>query len=313
MTALSVGRDPLSNEPIFLKRSVRTGRYCTPRRVRPTGHPSNALVARSFASRYDCLGDWHRYRDWSVSESCADVPSCRHTHAGVAGLGRGRPAFARRLRSPTLNWAPCCRKAGGEYVYLRRSYGQAVAFLYGWQRFIVAGSASIATLGTGLAIFLSTFLPLDQVWLAKDFQLLGQTIHWTFGAMQVVAVSAICVMTGVNCLTVMVGGKVSTGTDDTQSRRHRLCRARRVLRLGLRHWSHLSTPVGTAQWCGWSLFGHSHAGRAVGLRWLEQHADGSRRGAPSRSQYSTGAHLGHGHRHGNLLFSQPLLLLRAAH
>ena len=35
-------------------------------------------------------------------------------------------------------------EAGGEYVYLRKSYGEAAAFLFGWQRFIVAGSASIA-------------------------------------------------------------------------------------------------------------------------------------------------------------------------
>src|ERR1044071_2062428 len=54
--------------------------------------------------------------------------------------------------------------AGGEYVYLRHSYGEASAFLFGWQRFIVAGSASIASLGAGLAIFLSAFLPLNAVW-----------------------------------------------------------------------------------------------------------------------------------------------------
>ena len=48
-------------------------------------------------------------------------------------------------------------EAGGEYVFLRKSYGEAVAFLFGWQRFIVAGSASIATLGTGLAIFCPVF------------------------------------------------------------------------------------------------------------------------------------------------------------
>ena len=29
--------------------------------------------------------------------------------------------------------------AGGEYVYLRRSYGELAAFLFGWMRFVVAG------------------------------------------------------------------------------------------------------------------------------------------------------------------------------
>src|SRR5947207_5021567 len=55
-------------------------------------------------------------------------------------------------------------EAGGEYVYLRQSYGEASAFLFGWQRFIVAGSASIAALGVGVAVFLSAFLPLSAVW-----------------------------------------------------------------------------------------------------------------------------------------------------
>ncbi|HVQ31891.1 MAG TPA: amino acid permease, partial [Vicinamibacteria bacterium] len=45
--------------------------------------------------------------------------------------------------------------AGGEYVYLRHSYGEASAFLFGWQRFVVAGSASIASLASGFAIFLA--------------------------------------------------------------------------------------------------------------------------------------------------------------
>jgi APA family basic amino acid/polyamine antiporter len=52
--------------------------------------------------------------------------------------------------------------AGGEYVYLKKSYGEAAAFLFGWQRFIVAGSASIASLGSGFAIFLAAFLPLNS-------------------------------------------------------------------------------------------------------------------------------------------------------
>ena len=58
--------------------------------------------------------------------------------------------------------------AGGEYVYLRQSYGQAAAFLFGWQRFVVAGSASIASIGSGFAIFLAAFLPLNDVWLSAS-------------------------------------------------------------------------------------------------------------------------------------------------
>ena len=45
-------------------------------------------------------------------------------------------------------------EAGGEYVYLRESYGETAAFQFGWQRFAVAGSASIASIASGFAIFL---------------------------------------------------------------------------------------------------------------------------------------------------------------
>jgi amino acid transporter len=100
--------------------------------------------------------------------------------------------------------------AGGEYVYLRHSYGQAAAFLFGWQRFIVAGSASIASLGAGLAIFLSAFLPLHQVWVERQFRFLGQAVRWEFGSKQLVAVGAILLLSAINCLTVAFGGKVQS-------------------------------------------------------------------------------------------------------
>lgn len=146
-------------------------------------------------------------------------------------------------------------EAGGEYVYLRKSYGEAVAFLFGWQRFIVAGSASIATLGTGLAIFLSTFLPLDAVWRTHDFTLLGEEVHWQFGAKQVVAVAAILLVTGINCLTVVVGGKVQL-----------LLTCLKVAGIAFvvvgvfgasrtASWSNLSQPADVSAWSGWTLFG----------------------------------------------------------
>src|SRR5581483_8833281 len=101
-------------------------------------------------------------------------------------------------------------EAGGEYVYLRHSYGEASAFLFGWQRFIVAGSASIAALGAGFAIFLSRLVPLNVVWARHDFTFLGQTINWQFGVQQIVAVAVILLLTAINCLTVIVGGKVQS-------------------------------------------------------------------------------------------------------
>jgi APA family basic amino acid/polyamine antiporter len=100
--------------------------------------------------------------------------------------------------------------AGGEYLYLRHSYGEAAAFAFGWMRFFVAGSGSIAILGTGVAIFLSAFVPLDGVWAESDYSLLGQAIHWQVGTRQVVAVAAIVFFSAVNCLSVAYGGRVQS-------------------------------------------------------------------------------------------------------
>src|SRR5450755_4290812 len=49
-------------------------------------------------------------------------------------------------------------EAGGEYVYLRRAYGQAVGFLYGWMAFTVARAGSQAALAVGFAIFMNVAL-----------------------------------------------------------------------------------------------------------------------------------------------------------
>jgi APA family basic amino acid/polyamine antiporter len=100
--------------------------------------------------------------------------------------------------------------AGGEYVYLRRSYGEAAGFAFGWMRFFVAGSGSIAILGTGFAIFLSAFVPLDGVWVESRLTLLGREIHWQLGPRQLVAVGAIVLFSAVNCLAVAYGGRLQS-------------------------------------------------------------------------------------------------------
>lgn len=145
--------------------------------------------------------------------------------------------------------------AGGEYVYLRKSYGDASAFLFGWQRFIVAGSASVAALGAGIAVFLSAFLPLDAVWAERKFNFLGQAINWQLGAKQLVAVGVILLLTAINCLTVAFGGKV-------QSALTLLKTAGIVFLVGgvffaskTATWSNLATPQNSAQWSGFAVFG----------------------------------------------------------
>src|SRR5688572_11380108 len=68
-------------------------------------------------------------------------------------------------------------QAGGEYVFLRRAYGDLTAFVFGWMRFVVAGSGSIAILGVGVATFLSAVVPMRAVWADATYTLLGRTMH----------------------------------------------------------------------------------------------------------------------------------------
>jgi APA family basic amino acid/polyamine antiporter len=99
-------------------------------------------------------------------------------------------------------------RAGGEYVYLGKAFGDTPAFLYGWMQFAVAGAGGIAAISVGFAIFLSALVPLGGAWVERTFHLFGQEIHWQFGLPQVVAVAAIVVLSAVNCVGVVAGGRV---------------------------------------------------------------------------------------------------------
>jgi APA family basic amino acid/polyamine antiporter len=145
--------------------------------------------------------------------------------------------------------------AGGEYVYLRKSYGDAAAFLFGWQRFIVAGSASVASLGSGLAIFLAAFLPLNAVWAQHRFSLLGQTLDWQFGPRQVVAVGVITFLSLLNCLAVSFGGKVQSALTVLKIAGIAVVVGGIFFFSPSADWSHLATPAGAAAWSGWAAFG----------------------------------------------------------
>ena len=145
--------------------------------------------------------------------------------------------------------------AGGEYVYLRHSYGEAAAFLFGWQRFIVAGSASIASLGAGCAIFLAAFLPLNTVWAKTQFGLFGLTINWQFGAKQVVAVFIILLISALNCLTVAFGGKVQAVLTVLKIAGILLIIGGVFFFAPEVKWDNLGTPTGAPEWSGFAAFG----------------------------------------------------------
>ena len=82
-------------------------------------------------------------------------------------------------------------EAGGDYVFLREAYGNLVAFLFGWTNLVLISTGGVAAVSTALASFLSSFVPLDAVWATRDFELLGQVVHWRLGVQQLVAVAVI--------------------------------------------------------------------------------------------------------------------------
>lgn len=98
-------------------------------------------------------------------------------------------------------------EAGGEYVFLRAAYGDAVAFIYGWLR-LTAGSGSIAALGVSFATFLAPLVPLGEPWFAAHGHVMGHVLLWSFGPAQLVAIAPILVLAAVNCVGVRAGGAV---------------------------------------------------------------------------------------------------------
>ncbi|MDB4869947.1 MAG: Amino acid transporter [Gemmatimonadales bacterium] len=97
---------------------------------------------------------------------------------------------------------------GGDYVFLREAYGGLPAFLFGWTNLVVIATGGIAAVATILASFLSAFLPLDAVWVTRDFHLLGQVVHWRLGIQQLVAVAVIILFSAINARGVASGARV---------------------------------------------------------------------------------------------------------
>jgi len=89
---------------------------------------------------------------------------------------------------------------GGEYVYLRRAYGDLTAFLYMWTWFAVAKPASIASVTTGLARTLAIFPALR--WLDGTAFHLGLAVTWA----QIFAIGMTWLMTGLNYLGIKKAG-----------------------------------------------------------------------------------------------------------
>ncbi len=81
-------------------------------------------------------------------------------------------------------------EAGGGYVYLRRAFGPAVAFLYGWKCLLVMDPGITAALAVGLASYV------------------GYALQLSGAALKAVAIGAILVLAAVNILGVRLGARL---------------------------------------------------------------------------------------------------------
>ena len=50
-------------------------------------------------------------------------------------------------------------KAGGQFIYIQRAYGQLTAFVYGWTVFTVIQTGVIAAVAVAFARFVGVFIP----------------------------------------------------------------------------------------------------------------------------------------------------------
>ena len=99
--------------------------------------------------------------------------------------------------------------AGGEYVYLRTAYGEVLGFLFACNGFVLGGAA-VAAYGAAAAIFVSDIHRFDARWYEHALHVGRFTYLFEFGARQLIAVAVIGLFTLINCLGVMLGGRVQS-------------------------------------------------------------------------------------------------------
>ncbi len=99
--------------------------------------------------------------------------------------------------------------AGGEYVYLRTAYGEIPGFLFACNAFVLGGAA-VAAYGAAVAIFVSDIHRFAPSWYQHTLHLPGLSWNFEFGMRQLIAVAVIAVFAAINCLGVMMGGRVQT-------------------------------------------------------------------------------------------------------
>lgn len=105
-------------------------------------------------------------------------------------------------------------EAGAEYAYLRRGFGPAWGFLFGWTHSVVGRPSSLASIAAGLVRFLSFLIPAVAAPLFTVHIAIPGLTGWikpynfVFTWAQPLAVCWLILMTAINYLGVKLGGAV---------------------------------------------------------------------------------------------------------
>jgi APA family basic amino acid/polyamine antiporter len=91
-------------------------------------------------------------------------------------------------------------EAGGQYVFLRESWGDFAGFLYGWMMFTIGGPGTIATLTVGFAEYFGAVVPA-----VSAHRAITSLAGFTLTRGHLVSIAAIAVLTVVNILGVRRG------------------------------------------------------------------------------------------------------------
>jgi APA family basic amino acid/polyamine antiporter len=94
-------------------------------------------------------------------------------------------------------------QAGGQYVYLRESFGPLSGFLYGWTLFLVIQTGTIAAVAVAFAKFTGVFVP----WISAQNHLIGSgKVGLT--TQQLLAIVIVLMLSAVNMRGVRTGAAV---------------------------------------------------------------------------------------------------------
>ena len=96
-------------------------------------------------------------------------------------------------------------KAGGQFVYIQRAFGNFTSFLYGWTVFAVIQTGVIAAVAVAFAKYTAVFLP----WFSPDNKLLFVG-SFSLSAAQLLAIVLIVVLTYINSRGINNGKLIQT-------------------------------------------------------------------------------------------------------